>query len=318
MIESFLYLFSGLVLLVLAGELLIRSASTIAAAVGISPLVIGLTIVAFGTSAPELVVSIFAALQGSPEIALANVIGSNIFNIGFILGICALISPLVVNIQLLKLDVPILIIASGLAYAFCYDGQLSTAEGFILCLGVVLYTFWLLSASKKESQQVHTEFSEIVKPKAKIKLPYYFFLLTVSLGVLVGGSKLFIEGAISIAKQLGLSDTFIGLTIVAAGTSLPEVATSVMATIRGHKDIAIGNVIGSNIFNILFILGVSAGISSGLNVNENIIKFDFLFMLAISLLCLPLVMTSKKLVRWEGALLLSGYIVYTLLLVQRG
>lgn len=317
-IESSLFVILGLALLIGGGELLVRSASKIAIDLGLSPLVIGLTIVAYGTSAPELGVSLFAAIEGSPEIALSNVVGSNIFNIGFILGLCALISPLTVNLQLIKIDVPILIFISLLSYLFCLNGQLETSEGLVLFLGAALYTFWLIRASKKESTVIQKEFSENINPNRNSKIFKEFLFVLIALGILVVGSRLLVIGAIDLAKLLGVSDTLIGLTIVAAGTSMPEVATSVMATIRGQKDIAIGNVIGSNIFNILLILGLSSGVSSGLKVAPSILQFDLLFMVGIAIVCFPLLVTTRKLVRWEGAILIGGYIAYTVFLAYRG
>lgn len=318
MIEAIFYVLLGLGFLVLGGEFLVRSASNIALALGVSPLVIGLTVVAYGTSAPELGVSLFASLQGNPEIALSNVIGSNIFNIGFILGLCAMVAPLTVNMQLLKLDVPILVLITGLVYLFALDGQLSPIEGVALFAGAVIYTTWLVWASKKESKSVNEEFSDGLPSKPRPKILKDIFLALGALAVLVGGSRFLVSGATDLAKLLGVSDALIGLTIVAAGTSMPEVATSVMATVRGQKDIAIGNIIGSNIFNILLILGLSSGITSGLNVSQNILDFDMICMLALTALCYPLLVTAKKLVRWEGAVLFSAYIAYTVYLIYRG
>ncbi|MCB0355680.1 MAG: calcium/sodium antiporter [Bdellovibrionales bacterium] len=318
MIESVLFVFLGLTLLVTGGELLVRSASKIANTLGISPLVIGLTIVAYGTSAPELGVSLFAAIQGSPEIALANVVGSNIFNIGLILGLCSLIAPLTVHLQLIKFEVPIMILVSVLSYLFCLDGKLGRTEGVSLFLGAVFYTSWLVRASKKESAKNR---NKIVSAVADRKVEGLFkdssFIL-LALVVLIAGSKLLVNGAVDLAKLLGVSDSLIGLTIVAAGTSLPEVATSVMATVRGKTDIAIGNVIGSNIFNILFILGLSSSINSGLKVDPSIIQFDLLFMVGLAVICLPFLMTAKRLVWWEGTVLLGGYFAYIVFLVYRG
>ncbi len=318
MIESSIYIFIGLVLLAGGGELLVRSASKIALTFGVSPLVIGLTIVAFGTSAPELGVSLFAAINGNPEIALTNVVGSNIFNIGFILGLCAIISPLLVNLQLIKFDVPVMIIVSGLTYIFCKNDTLSQIEGLGLFAGTFIYSARLIRASKKERSDVIEEFAEATRPISVKKIWPAYTLVFASIGILVVGSKLLVSGATNVATHLGVSSTLIGLTIVAAGTSLPEVATSIMATLRGQTDIAIGNVIGSNIFNLLLVLGLSSGINSGLRVDASLIKFDLLVMVGMAILSFPFLVTAKRLVRWEGLVLFAAYIAYTFYLIQRG
>lgn len=322
MLTSILVIILGLVFLVLGGELLVRSASKIALKLGISPLIIGLTIVSLGTSAPELGVSLFAAFDGNPEIALSNVVGSNIFNLGFILGLCAILSPLVVNLQLIRLDVPILIAATIMTYVFSLDGQISQYEGGTLFAGALAYTAWLVRASTSEATLVKTEFNKVhdndltFLPKDSILLHSLFVILSVA--VLVGGSRLLVTGAVNIATFLGVSSTLIGLTIVAIGTSLPEVATSVMATLKGQSDMAVGNVIGSNIFNIMLILGLSSAVNSGLTVERTITQFDLPFMIGLSLLCYPFLVTARKLVRWEGLLLFGGYAVYTFILINRG
>lgn len=317
MTESFGFIIGGLLLLTLGGEFLVRAASRVARSFGISPLVIGLTIVAIGTSAPELGVSLFAAINGNPEIALSNVVGSNIFNIAFILGLCAIVSPLAVHLTLIKFDVPIMIGATIVIYLFSLNGSLERYEGWILILAAVAYMFWIVRAARNEPKEISDNI-ELSPSKTKTKaLAWNLFLIVVSLGVLVVGSRLLVNGAVSIAQNFGVSDSLIGLTIVAAGTSLPEVATSLMATIRGQTDIAIGNVIGSNIMNIFFILGVSTSLNDNLIVPPTI-SYDMLVMLAIAIICYPLLVTAKKLERWEGSLLMSGYIGYIAHLLVRG
>lgn len=319
MFQASLLMVTGIGLLIAGGELLVRSSSKIASFLGVSPLVIGLTVVAFGTSAPELGVSLVAALQGNPEIALANVVGSNIFNVGFILGLCAMISPLVVNMQLIKFDVPILIITSLLTFLICVDGQLNRIEGLGLFLCAVIYTVWLIRASRKESENISLQFNEAIPSNSGKGLYLQSGLALGALVILVVGSKLLVSGATDFAHFFGVSEELIGLTIVAAGTSLPEVATSVMATVRGQKDLAIGNVIGSNIYNLTLILGLASGINpKGLQVSSSILHFDLIAMVAIAMLSLPLLMTSRKLDRWEGAVLFGAYVGYTAFLLIRG
>lgn len=314
-------LVGGLMALVVGGELLIRGASRLAAIVGVSSLVIGLTVVAFGTSAPELVVSLKASFMGNANIAIANVVGSNIFNVFFILGGCALFMPLVVSSQLIKLDVPIMLGASGLFYAFVFNGRLAFLEGMVLFTILILYTVFLVRKSRRESREVKQEFDKEFGPPEKAGLPVVvvnFFLLVAGLGFLVLGGEYFVKGAVELASNLGVSDTLIGLTIVSAGTSLPEVVTSLMATLKGERDIAIGNVIGSNIYNILAITGLSAMIvPGGLEVASQMLKFDIPIMLVASLACLPIFFTELRVSRIESLVLLGGYGLYIWSLISR-
>tara|TARA_Y100000768_G_scaffold388147_1_gene382437 strand:- start:1174 stop:2118 length:945 start_codon:yes stop_codon:yes gene_type:complete len=299
----------GLIMLILGGELVVRGASSLAKTFGISQLVIGLTVVAFGTSAPELGVSLIASLKGNADIAIANVVGSNIFNIAFILGACALVSPLVVHLQLLKLDIPIFILASLITYFMSLDGKISFIEGLLLIGSVFIYTLWLVRASRAEKDESDSA-PEIETSTFKQRF-FHFSSIIGGILILVFGSRFLVQGASDLAIRAGISEAVIGLTLVAAGTSLPELMSSLMATIRGKTDIAIGNVIGSGIFNLLFILGGSSLFThNGLTVSQAILKFDFIVMIGLAILSYPLLITGKKLVRWEGIILLMGYIGY--------
>ena len=255
-----------------------RGASRLAAYVGIPPLIIGLTVVAYGTSSPEMAVSVKSGLQGNADIAVGNVVGSNIFNVMFILGISAMITPLLVSRQLIKLDVPLMILVSILAFLFGMNGVISRSEGVILFLGILLYTIFLIFLSRKERIVSGDEFTREYGYKGRKPLVQWLFnllLIVVGLIMLVYGAQLLVDGSISLARIMGVSDIVIGLTIVAAGTSLPEVATSVIASFKGERDIAVGNVIGSNIFNILGVLGLTAMVSpAGIPVAPAILTFD--------------------------------------------
>lgn len=304
-----LSLVGGLIALVIGGELLIKGASNIASKLGIPRLIIGLTIVALGTSAPELVVSLKASLAGNPSIAVANVVGSNIFNILFILGICALFSPLVVTAQLVRLDLPVMLLATVLFYVFALDQSLGFTEGLILVSSIVIYTIFLIFQSSKSETE-----------KAELSSSWLLSIIYIGagLGFLVLGGGWLVDGAITLAKNLGVDDRVIGLTIVAAGTSLPEVATSIMATIKGERDLAIGNVVGSNIYNILAILGVSALFTpAALTIPKEMLRLDLIVMLIASLLCLPIFFTGYRINRWEGALFLASYVAFTTYLVMK-
>jgi cation:H+ antiporter len=313
-------LIGGLVLLVVGGELLVRGASHLAAIVGVSPLVIGLTVVAYGTSTPELAVSVQAGMAGNANIAVANVVGSNIFNVLFILGLCAVILPLTVTQQLVRLDVPIMIGASLLSLAMAWDSRIVFAEGVILFALVVIYTIWAIRKSRQESAAVQAEYAQEYAVEEKqhswMDIAKQVGFVLVGLVILVIGSRWLIDGSIILAKVLGVSDVVIGLTIVAAGTSLPEVATSIIATLRGERDIAIGNVIGSNIYNLLAILGLSSMVTpGGLAVAPSIINFDMLVMVAVAIACLPIFFSGYQIARWEGILFFLSYVAYTLYLI---
>ncbi|MEO1791686.1 MAG: calcium/sodium antiporter [Cyanobacteria bacterium J06629_19] len=303
----------GFVLLVGGAEFLVKGASKLAATIGVSPLVIGLTVVAFGTSAPELAVSLNASLHGQADISLGNVVGSNICNILLILGISSLIAPLVVAQQLVRLDVPIMIGVSALLMLFGLDGQINRSDGVVLFLGGLAYTIFLLYQSRKEKDQgVLDEYVNFGKRSLSAK-ETMINLVAFAGGsaLLVVGSQLLVTSAVAIATTLGASPLIIGLTIIAFGTSLPELATSVMASIRGERDIAVGNVIGSNIFNILVVLGLTSAVSeTGINIAKSALTFDIPIMLAVAVMCLPIFFTDNEVSRREGVLLLLYYLLY--------
>ena len=319
---TFVYLIAGLVLLVAGAEVLVRGAAKLAAQFGISPLVIGLTVVAFGTSAPETAVSVQAALNGSGDIAIGNVLGSNIANVLLILGITALVAPLIVSRQLIRLDVPLMIGASLITYALAWDGSLSRLDGALLFAAVVGYTLFLIISSRRESaaaaadDEFAKEFGldEPAKPHASL---INAGLIIAGLVLLVAGSNFLVEGAVILARALGLSELVIGLTVIAIGTSLPELATSVMAAIRGERDIAVGNIVGSNLFNLLCVLGLASLVSpQAISVAANALAFDFPVMIAVAIACLPIFFAGYTINRWEGLLFVAYYAAYTLYLVM--
>ncbi len=309
----------GFLLLIGGAEMLVRGASRIAAAVGITPLVIGLTVVAFGTSSPELAVSLMSSFNGTSDIALGNVVGSNIFNVLLILGLSALITPLIVAQQLIRLDVPILIGVSLLTLVFSLDGMIKIWEGAILLLIGLAYTIFIIRLSRQEKnkevlQEYREEFGEKDTPQAS-KTWLSILLVLAGLGLLVVGSRWLVDGAVVIARNLGVSDLVVGLTIIAAGTSLPEVATSLIASFRGERDIAVGNVVGSNMFNILFILSITAVVGGGVPVQATALRFDIPVMVAVAVACLPIFFTGKRINRWEGLVFLAYYAAYTTFIV---
>jgi cation:H+ antiporter len=318
---NLLLFFAGLAALVVGANLLVRGASKLALSFGISPLVVGLTVVAFGTSAPEVAVSVGAALDGKTDIALGNVVGSNIFNVLFILGVSALIVPLVVNVQLIRQEVPIMIGVSLLLLALSLDGTLGLFDGALLLGLLIAYTAFLVIQSRGETKAAQDEYAQENKPAEAgawdAKLPAQIALIVAGLVALVFGSEWLVTASIAFAKAMGVSDLVIGLTIVAAGTSMPEVAASITAAIKGERDIAVGNVVGSNTFNILGCLGLSSLVAggAGLVVPPSILSFDIWVMLAVALACLPVFMTGREIARWEGGVFLAYYAAYVAYLI---
>ncbi|MDA0188825.1 MAG: calcium/sodium antiporter [Proteobacteria bacterium] len=316
--SNLLFFFAGLAALGVGAELLVRGASRLSLSFGISPLVVGLTVVAFGTSAPEMAVSVGAALSGKVDVAVGNVVGSNIFNVLFILGASALIVPLAVHAQVVRQEVPIMIGASLLFAALAFDGRIGFPEAALLFAALVAYTAFLVVQSRRESRATADEFAGEMPPPAAWDAHWGVQLLLVlgGLALLVVGAGWLVDAAVAFARAFGVSDLVIGLTIVAAGTSLPEVAASLTAALRGERDIAVGNVVGSNVFNVLGCLGL-AGMAApgGLVVAPELLRVDLWVLLATMLACLPVFAYRHEIRRWQGGLFLLAYVAYTTYLV---
>ncbi len=296
--------------------MLVRGSSRLAARMGISPLIIGLTVVAFGTSAPELAISIKSAFAGEADLLMGNVIGSNIFNVLLVLGVSATITPLVVSQKLVRLDIPLLIGVSLLLYFFVLDGSIGRLDGGILLGILFVYLGFLFYQSRRESSEVEKQYRKEFYAGAAAHWMWEVVYVLGGLGLLVFGARWLVDSAVVFAEYLGLSELVIGLTIVAAGSSLPEVATSVVASIKGERDIAVGNIVGSNLFNILSVLGLTAVIvPQNIPVSLGITAFDLPVMIAVSIACLPIFFTGYAINRWEGLLFLGYYILYTLYLI---
>ncbi len=313
-------LLGGLVCLVAGAEFLVRGAAGIAGRLGIAPVVIGLTVVAFGTSAPELAVSVSASAGGSADVALGNVVGSNIGNVLLILGAAALVGGLVVDQRIIRLDIPILLVASVATLLLALDNEIGRIDGAVLFAGIVVYVGWLVRSATRERPEVLEEYDDAVEVLeagvAEQSLPIQVGLVALGLGILVAGSQLLVTSATDIAEELGVSDLVIGLTVVAIGTSLPELATSVLAAIRGQRDIAVGNVVGSNLFNLLCVLGATGVVSSdGIPVGDDSLRIDFPVMLAATAALLPVVWRGFRIERWEGAMFVAFYVAYVTFLV---
>ncbi len=308
---NLLQLLGGLVLLIAGAELLVRGAVRMATHLKVRPLLIGLTVVALGSSAPQMTVSLQAAFNGTPDIAVGSVIGSNIFNILVTLGLSALIIPLRVSRQLVRLDIPLMILASGLVFALTLDKTLDHLDGVILLIGLVIYLGLLLRQSRHSG---HHHVSSNLPPAS---WPYNILWVLCALVMLGVAGRLLLDASLEIAMELGLSERIIGLTIIAICTSLPQLATSVIAAFRGQREIAVGNVIGSNLFNLLAVLGITALVAPlPLSVSPNALAFDLPVMLGVAVLCLPVFYAGYRVTRLEGVLFLGLYLAYGLHVVS--
>lgn len=312
------FVIGGLILLVAGGEALVRGASTLAQRVGVSPLVVGLVVVSAATSAPELAVTLGAVLSGEPDLAVGNVVGSNIVNVLFILGISALIMPLLIKRQIVRFDLPVMVGMSILLVVVSLDRQIGLFDGVLLLAGLVLHTIMSIIIGRREvaAGVEGAGLAPIPVPGKPVPLWLALVLLVVGIGLLVLGAQLLVDGAVSIATGLGVSSLVVGLTVVAIGTSLPELATSIIAVRRGERDMAVGNIVGSNIFNIGMVLGLPAIIvGQGIPVSPAAIALDLPLMLAAAIALLPIAFTGFVIARWEGALFVALYVAYTVYLV---
>ena len=314
MLLQIVLFFAGLAGLYFGAEWLVKGASRFAASFNIKPVVIGLTIVAFGTSTPELVTSVMAGIKHLSDIAMGNIIGSNIANIGLILGLSALVRPLTIDMKLLYREMPIVVGISWLLYFMGCDGTLSRQEGGILLGGIFVYTCYVYRVARKEANSVEQEYKDFIGT-AHDSIKKDIFLIILGLGALTGGAYFLVHSAIYIARIVGISELVIGLTVIAVGTSLPELATSMVAAIRKESDISMGNVLGSNIFNILAVLGIAA-IIQPLQVNTASLIIDMPVMLMFSIFLIPMITWKFVLTRGQGVFLLVGYSVYILWLFK--
>lgn len=308
MLLTFVFFFLGLFILVMGAEGLVRGSSALTLRLGITPLVVGLTVVAFGTSSPELAVSVESAMAGSSSIAVGNVLGSNIANIGLILGLTALICPMHVQPLLLREQIPMMIVISSVLWLMALDQRVGTLDGFLLVAALVAF----LVHSYRSSAGVDADAGMDEIPAEALALQkrtgLSMLLIVAGLGGLIGGGMLFVNSAVEIARLFEVDEAIIGLTIVAIGTSMPELATSVVAAIRKESDIAIGNIVGSNIFNILAILGIASLITP--LSSEGFTHVDFAVMTAFAAILLPMAWSGRTLSRPEGSVLLLGYVAY--------
>lgn len=310
----------GLGCLVAGAEFLVKGAAAIATRLGVQPVIIGLTVVAFGTSAPELAVSVGSGLSGNSDVAFGNVAGSNIVNILLILGASAVVGGLAVSQRIVRIDVPLLVGVSIVALLMSLDNRIGRIDGVILFAGIIAYTWWLIRASRSESAEVAQEYEAAIESVEGAVVERSFLaqiaFVIGGLVILVVGSQLLVDSATDIATSLGVSDLIIGLTVVAVGTSLPEFATSILAAIRGQRDIAVGNVVGSCLFNIMCVLGLTGIVSSnGVDVGDASLRIDFPVMIAASVVLVPIFWNGFQIKRWDGVVLAVSYVVYVAYLV---
>jgi cation:H+ antiporter len=312
MLIDALGLIAGLIALFLGGEWLVKGAARLARSLGVSPMIIGLTIVAIGTSMPELLVSVGAAISGSSDLSIGNIVGSNIANIGLILGLAALIYPISVHVTLVRREIPIMILVALLAYFLFRDGLISARNGIVLLVGLVAFiSFMVYSARRQRENNNQLSLEDEIELQA-IKRGREIIRVIAGIVILMMGAQLTVGGAVGLARALGISELVIGITLIAFGTSLPELVTTLVGALRKQSDLALGNVVGSNIINILAVLGMTAVVRP-IQVSEQIVYFDGLVMLGFSLLLLPFV-ANRRLSRWEAAFFVIAYVVYVIAL----
>jgi len=324
MLAPFGLCLTGLIALVAGAELLTRGGTALAARLGVSPIVIGLTVVALGTSTPELAVGVDAALQGNGALAVGNIAGTNTVNILLILGLSAIIRPLALRMQTLHMDLPAMIVAALLFWAMSADGILSRRDGAILMLVGIGYTALIVRSARQESRAVRRRFEKAQELTDGLReqgsAPAQILALLGGIAIIVAGADLFVDGAVALARLWRVSDAFIGLTVVAIGTSSPELVTTLVSSLRGPRDIAIGNLLGSSVYNIFFILGATCLFpASGIPVAAELIRIDIPVMVVVVLLCAPIFLTGRAITRAEGAAFVLAYAAYlTYLIVVRG
>jgi cation:H+ antiporter len=307
----------GIGVLYFGADWLVQGSSRLAAGLGVAPIVVGLTVVSFGTSAPELVVSLMAALGGNPDLSMGNVLGSNLANIGLILGLTSVIRPLEVHARVVRREAPLMLLLTAALFPLLWDGGLDRADGVLLLLALVAYLLFVFHSAEDESAEIREEYEGFVAASAPerpgVHFVDLFWVVAGCVGLLAGG-YLIVRGAVALTVELGISQVDMGLTIVAVGTSLPELATSLVAAARGEADIAVGNVIGSNIFNVAAILGATSLVQP-IPVDPGILARELPAVVGLSVLLLPVLRSGSKIRRWEGAVLLASYLALAVVLL---
>jgi cation:H+ antiporter len=319
MLANLSWFAGGLVAMIVGAEALVRGGSRLASRLGIRPIMVGLTVVSIGTSMPELAVGVVAATEGNGSLAVGNIAGTNMVNLLLILGLSAVILPLAIQMQTLRFDLPVIAAAASLLWALAANGVLSRLDGLVLVLCAIAYTAALIRTSRRESREIEEEFaaeygyenSAIAERSGGGRMARYVAMLLGGIVIVVVGAEWLVDGAVGMARAFGVSDALIGLTVVAIGTSAPELVTTVVSTVRGERDIAIGNLLGSSIYNILLILGITALVPAhGLVLDSNLVRVDIPIMVAATLACVPIFITGRRVSRVEGGAMMVAYPAY--------
>ena len=320
MLANIAWFLSGLTALIVGAEVMVKGGSRLAARLGISPIVVGLTVVSIGTSMPELAVGVVAAGQGSGALAVGNIAGTNVVNLLLILGLSAVIAPLVLQLRTIRFELPMMAAAALLLWALAADGVMSRVDGAILLTGAVAYTAAVILSARRESREVFDEFSDEYGHVATVAVRNQtlreLMMLVGGVALVVAGADWLVDGAVGMAREFGVSDALIGLTVVAIGTSAPELATTVVSTLRGDRDIAIGNLLGSSIYNIALILGVTCLVPAhGLLLPSSLVRIDIPIMVIVALACIPIFITGRRVSRGEGIAMVTAYGAYLVFLL---
>jgi cation:H+ antiporter len=304
---------AGLAALVAGAEVMVRGGANAAARLGISPIVVGLTVVSIGTSMPELAVGVVAAVEGSGALAVGNIAGTNVVNLLFVLGLSALILPLAIEMRTLRFELPVMAGAAILLWGLAANGVLSRVDGVILVIGAIAYTVAVIRASRRETREAAAEFAEAypAEDTRGRRTALHVVMMLGGIAVIVVGAEWLVDAAVGMAREFGVSDALIGLTVVAIGTSAPELVTTVVSTLRGERDIAVGNLLGSSIYNVLLILGVTCLVPAhGLELTPALVRIDIPIMVAVTLACIPIFISGRRVGRIEGGAMVAAYLAY--------
>ena len=320
MLSAFFWCIAGIVVLVVGAEVVVRAAAKVAGDLGIPPLIVGLTIVAIGTSAPELAVGVEAALKGSGALAVGNIAGTNTLNLLLILGLSALIDPLALRLQTLRIDLPVMVASAFALLAMAWDGILTRVEGMAMIVGAIVYTLVIVRLSRRENLRVKAEYIEEfgVLPPERSRFETVINLAGLALGIaiIITGADWLVDGGVTLARSLDISESLIGLTVVAIGTSMPELVTTIVGTLRKERDVAVGNLLGSSIYNILAILGVTCLVpAEGVRFGSELVTVDIPVMALVACLCVPVFFSGRRISRPEGLLFVTAYGLYLVYLI---
>jgi cation:H+ antiporter len=312
-----MWFLAGLAALVVGAEIMVRGGAKVASRFGISPIVVGLTVVSIGTSAPELAVGVVAAVEDNGALAVGNIAGTNVVNLLLVLGLSALLVPLALEMRTLRFELPVMAGAAVLLWLLAFDGVLSRLDGLVLAVGAVAYTVAVVRAARRESQDVTAEFTEAY-PKSDVsgRTAAHVGMMLAGIAIIVVGAERLVDAAVGMAREFGVSDALIGLTVVAIGTSAPELVTTIVSTLRGERDIAVGNLLGSSIYNILLILGVTCLVPAhGLALPPELVRIDIPIMVAVAVACIPIFISGRRVSRVEGGAMVATYVVYLVFLL---